>query len=328
MNGLSTIVDGRRDPAGFTGTAFRTLAAEEPLAGCSVHAESWLEYSRALHTHRKGLLALPGVMGLGPGYRRRGGEKTEERCAIVFVDCKRSLRVLKRVGAEPIPEWLSTGTANVPVDVVELGRLRRQAAGDEVGAKGGKRGTIGAFALDLALGGKAAITAMHLFDGKPVGGVTSCASPAPGKPGSTRIGLLRRGTKDGIDAAVISLASGVTTSNRLPVFGQMRGPRELTTKDQGLEVGLWGAETRTAVVGMITDPMTDIPEERLKSAILADIHTVEGDSGAPLVDMSGALLGFLVGEMGPKSAPVRVFTPAKLVLEVLACHIPKSGILT
>jgi hypothetical protein len=268
------------------------------------------------------------MIGLGLGYRWRDGEQTEERCVTIFVEQKRSLRTLMLDGVQPVPERLCTGTAMIPVDVVELGTLRRHAAGDGVGASGSKRGTIGAFAFDLALGGKAAITAMHLFDGKPTGGKTSCASPAPGKPGSTRIGVLRRGTRDGIDAAVISLADGVIASNRLPVFGQMRGPRDVTMDDMGLEVGLWGAETRKAVVGTIRNPSMDIPKEKLRSAILADIHTVEGDSGAALIDLSGALLGFLVGEMGSKSAPVRVFTPARLVLELLACHIPKSGALT
>jgi hypothetical protein len=315
--------------AGSPGSDWR--ASGEPqskgLSAVPVDGGDWKSHLRVLGIHRKCLLSIPGVVGIGPGYRRRDGEKTDERCAVVFVAQKHSLGALRRSKATRVPERLTAGEVTVPVDVVELGKLRRQAAGDGVGAKGSLKGTIGAYALDLALGGKVAITAMHLFDGKPTGGLTPCASPAPGQPGSARIGVLRRGTKDGTDAAAISLAPGVEAINRLPVFGQMRGPREVTMDDDGQEVGLWGAETRMAVVGWIRQPIIDIPEEKLKSAILVDIFTNDGDSGAALVDTAGALLGFLVGEIGPDTAPLRVFTPAKLALELLACHIPESGVL-
>jgi hypothetical protein len=68
--------------------------------------------------HENELMRKPNVVGVGIGYRTRGGVRTEEVCIVVSVKTKVPESQLKR--GELIPASLD----GVPVDVVETGEIR------------------------------------------------------------------------------------------------------------------------------------------------------------------------------------------------------------
>ena len=268
-----------------------------------------------------------GVVGVGPGYRRRGGVREDELCAVVYVDRKRSPSALRKDGREAVPTTL-TGPHGITLstDVVALGKLRRQASpGGSVGPKGRKRrGTIGVFAQDLVDGGTVALTAMHVFGASGAG--TACVSPAHGLTGSASLGPFRRGTLARTDAAVVAVDPGVATDNVLPQLGPIRGVRPISLPgDYDRAVRLWGAETGRPMSGVIVEPLVHLPADDIEAAILVEIDSVAGDSGGALVDADGFLLGFLVGKIGPRSGPLRVFTPAALAFQLVSCDYPPTS---
>lgn len=312
------------------GRVARDRMAEEttPLSETVFVEPEFAAAVAAVDQHRAQLSAQPGVVGVGPGFRRRGHTQTGERCVVVYVQRKRTPAQLRKARAAPVPAVLQTADGTqVPTDVVELGRLRRHAsAGGSVGRTGRtKHGTIGALVDDLARGGKAAITAMHAM-GQSVAEGDPCVSPAHRQPGSTGLGGFRRGTLQRVDAAVLGVERASSLDNTLPGIGPIRGFRPVSIPgDYNRSVSMFGAQTGRAVSGSIVEPLIHLPEDGLESAILARIESKEGDSGAALVDSNHLVLGFLVGEIGPENAPLRVFTPATLVFQLLACDLPSQG---
>jgi hypothetical protein len=95
--------------------------------------------------------------------------------------------------------------------IVDTGGMRRYAApGQCVESRRFKdRGTLGVIAVDRGSGNPVALTAMHVIPG-----IEEYPSPlhteeilfeAPCAGGGSVLGRLLRGTRDGIDAAVISI---------------------------------------------------------------------------------------------------------------------------
>jgi hypothetical protein len=83
---------------------------------------------------------------------------------------------------------------------------------------------------------------------------------------------------------------------------------------------MFGAQSRL-VAGQIRNPSVDLPSENLADAILVNIPSVKGDSGAALVDSDNLVLGILVGRFnGPEGGAV--FSPIGPVLDALGCDIP------
>ena len=75
------------------------------LAAIQARYESWL-------------MSLPQVVGLGIGYRRRDGRKTDELCLVVMV--RRKLARSELTAGELAPRELE----GAPVDVVETGAFQ------------------------------------------------------------------------------------------------------------------------------------------------------------------------------------------------------------
>lgn len=289
---------------------------------------------RALRQHREQILAVRGVVGVGIGLRRRGGVVLRERCVVVFVRRKWSNARRARSGAQALPAELASGprSARVPVDIVELGRLERAASGgDSLGPTGTKvRGTLGSFAVDLATGATVALTAMHVSKRRqhPPGSALPFSCPVPPDAGAGALGRLVRGTMRGIDAAAISIDAPATASLSIMNIGRIRGWRPVSTPgDEGTVVRMFGAASGY-VIGRIAYASVDLPKFGLESAILCEMPTRKGDSGAAIVDNENLVLGLLVGRppLGkpPNLTPYAVFTPIGRVLFTLGCDIPNS----
>jgi len=288
---------------------------------------AWAWAAELMEARRDRLLSQPGVMGLGLGFRLRGGAQTGRACLTVFVRQKHSPEELDAQGIPALPKSLRFSGHRLEVDVVELGPIVRQVdAGASLGpASGGDRGTLGALARDVQVGDTVALTAMHVTPVQefPAGDVPAPQFVSP-MPGGGLFATLRQGTMSGIDAAKLALDVQQPAITVLPSIGRLNGSRPLTFPgDQGTMVRMFGAVSGFQT-GSIVNPIASIPAEDLDAATLVSISTQGGDSGAALVDPQGLLLGFLVGVGGTQLNSLRVFTPASLVLSRLGCEIPSS----
>jgi hypothetical protein len=306
-------------------SARRTLARlSVPGHPSHVVDAAWKWAHDLMEARRAKVLATPGVVGLGLGFRLRGGVPTGEPCLTIYVRRKMTRDELATAGSRPLPKAVRSGSRRLPVDIVELGELRRQVgAGDSIGPLGGgERGALGALARDLDTGDTVALTAMHVtaLQQFPASGATAprFVSPVPGQT----FGTLRAGTMTGTDAAKIALDVQQPPATQLPGIGPITGWRPIAFPgDQGTTVRMFGAVSGFQS-GYIVNPVASLPSESLNAAILVNIATQGGDSGSAIVDHQGLLLGFLVGQGGSTLNNLRVFTPASLVLATLRCDVP------
>lgn len=279
------------------------------------------------------LQKIPGVLGYGIGQVMQRGMPTGQLCVTVFVEKKLTPAELRKTKTRAIPRSIAVGKRRVRVDVVTLGKIRRQVlAGASIGTSAPSKktaGTVGAFAIDNDTKDVVAITAMHVSgisqfpNGKPpiqfvVPSRFKSSSPQP-------FGALALGTMSGVDAAKIILADASDASNVIPGIGTIAGWRPVTIPgDNNASVRMFGASTAKVVSGRIIHPSVALPAFGLSSAILADIQSKDGDSGAALVDSANLVLGFLVGQgtdLDPNFERLRIFTPAADVFDVLRCDI-------
>jgi hypothetical protein len=73
--------------------------------------------------------------------------------------------------------------------------------------------------------------------------------------------------------------------------------------------------------GFVIEPAVSLTIRDLDPAILVDIQSARGDSGAAIVDDQNQIIGLLVGQMPMAGMDVRVFSPISAVLDVLGCDI-------
>lgn len=86
--------------------------------------------------------------------------------------------------------------------------------------------------------------------------------------------------------------------------------------DENLAVRMYGAASKL-VSGRVVHPSVELPELSLDAALIVDIPTAEGDSGAALVDPQNHVLGFLVGEATGDFGGKRIFCSAVSVVNLL-----------
>ena len=300
-------------------------AATRPADAPAVYAPAWRATAALLEKRGPELLASRNVLGHGVSLRRRDGLATDERSLTVFVRRKMSPAELARAGETLLPKRLGSGKRSVRVDVVELGRLVRQSTGgDSIGPDSRLRGTLGSFAIDSLTLETVAVTAMHVTGQRrdiPRNGVSSVPMHQPSlrdDPAAPVFGAAVRGTLSGVDACKIALTDPASLDDRIKGIGRIRGWRPvLIPGDKGTAVRLFGIVSGL-ISGFIEHPLVSLPQFDLDNAILADIPTHKGDSGAALVDSDGFVLGYLVGQAGP----LRVFSPAGSVFRTLGCDIP------
>jgi hypothetical protein len=282
---------------------------------------SWaqkLHESKAKSLHEHG-----GVAGSGLGFRVSGGVRDQTPSLTVFVREKLPAEVLQERGISALARGYKRGSRRLPVDVVALGQLHRQARpGDSIGALDpASKGTLGGIAIDAGTGALCGLTAMHVtgLQEFPVDGTAApqFTSPSPlDAPGAPDFGRLRRGTSVGVDAAAIDLA--VAAVNEIPFLGPVAGWRPTTYPgDEGAAVWMFGA-TSGLQAGVIEYPHVDMPGDALGEVILVRIHSEAGDSGALLVDNNRLALGLLIGAY---DNGLRAFSSIALVQALLECAL-------
>jgi hypothetical protein len=289
-------------------------------------APSWDVLHAALACGSPELLAHPDVRGCAIAYRTRTGALEPERCLVAFVHRKRALEMLNASGMLAIPPTVCSAGDSIPVDVVETGRIRRNAhCGLRVGMNGlgtGDRwGTLGMVARDRRSGGAIAVTSMH---------ISGSRTPVPpgvlperwkallelGKPPVT-LGSVRRGTMDDVDAAGVAIDPPVEIAPYLPGVGWLRGARAPTCRDLLGPVQMFGAASGYQS-GSIVALSATFPSLRLKDAFIVRMRCTRGDSGAACCTMRGVVLGLHVATLtaDPK---LQLFCPIDAVLRALDC---------
>ena len=250
-------------------------------------------------------------------------------CITVVVERKVSLPDLRESKATLIPKLTRFADRILPIDVVQFGALKRQlSVGESIGPSNARlAGTLGVFARDVANNTTVGVTAMHVSG---VRNSTNVAAPrfrfcTPSHFVSSTVGDfadLVRGTMSRIDAAKLRLHVPQAVGGVIPRLGPIAGWRPLTFPgDLRTTVFMAGAMSGLQQ-GFIVNTAIDMPRERLESAILVNIPSVPGDSGAVLVDSQRFVLGFLVGAGNTPHGFLRVFCPAGLVFSQLGCDIP------
>jgi hypothetical protein len=312
-------------------------AAREGLArtttpdGAVSYVDPKLRWAQQLLEERRDeLLRHPNVIGVALGSKYTGGVDTDVLCLTVFVSRKLKPESLEKRGRAPLPRRLHKGKRTLEVDVVPMGRLNRQAfAGQSCSVTSGvtRTGTIGAPAVDLGGGAPVFITAMHVTGMTELTASSSVtvSVKAPSildQSAAPIIGRVMEGTRRGIDAAKVLLASPHSVSREIPGgIGFIRGWRPLAFPgDRNIPVTMFGAVSRIRHSGLIEHPAAFLDRFGLDSAItVRGLATIEGDSGAALLDRDRFVLGFLVGAV---TDGARIFCPASLVLQRLRCDIP------
>jgi hypothetical protein len=277
------------------------------------------------------LRRLPGVVGVGLGCKFKGGVDTGTPCITVFVKHKHRPEALARRGLKPLPKVLRAKGRALPIDVVQVGTMKRQAfAGQSCSVTSDvtRSGTIGAPAVDLATGATVFITAMHVTGRSELGAGNTTNIPVrvpstQDSPGAAIIGRVLQGSRRGIDAAKVSVEGANVVLRELPDVSvkSIKGWRPVAFPgDQGTSVVAFGSRSKTLHRGQIVHPAMFMPGFNLEAAIVVrGMATVNGDSGAALLDGQSLVLGFLVGAT---SDGFRIFSPAGLVFKRLGCDIP------
>lgn len=283
----------------------------------------WRYCYQSILRDREMLDGHPDVIGYGLCYRRRGGQRTAEKCVTVAV--RQKLAPAELTDHRKVPIELATRTnGNIPTDVVEAGAIEPQASvGSSVGPIGTMdEGTVGAFGFDLTTSGNAwvAFTAMHVTD-RP--GFYTCPSRAD-NPHAPVLGTLLRGDIKRVDASIVSVDSPTAANHDLPDGTKLRGWRPVSyPSDIGSAVRMFG-QASGEQHGVIVWPFVSFPKWGVEAGILARIASKDGDSGAVLLDSKGLVLGILKGRMPFDGESLAIYSSIALVLEVLECDIPSS----
>lgn len=307
----------------------RLQMARSTVAGDPFHVVDprWQWAVRLLNKRRAALLTIEGVIAAELGHRLKNGVLTQEPCITVYVHKKLAREEIKRSGRKSIPKSVRDGKRRLPIDVVALGKIQRQAdAGDSIGPRDELRtGTLGAFAVDEASGRTVAITAMHVsgmqeVPSPPVPAFVFCQPSRQDAPGSAVFATLMQGSMLGIDAAKLDVMAQPPPVTTFPDGRVILGWRPTSFPgDRGAVVHMCGARSGL-VSGFIVNPFLSIPSWDLDAAMLVNIDSTHGDSGAALIDSSNLLLGFLVG-MAEELGNLRIFVPAGLVFGRLGCDM-------
>jgi hypothetical protein len=236
---------------------------------------------------------------------------------VVYVASKHPVPELDLHSLTQLPRELRLGRSRIGVDVVEFGGVRSFAkAGDSIGRmeEPTTLGTIGAFGVDNRTGVAVAFTANHVVENG-----ASVSSPSVREDETApSVGTVLRGSRE-VDAAAVALAAGIAGVNQLP-FGDISGWRPLLDADLHAGVNMYGAKSHTQS-GFIEALHVTVTTSGISNALLVQISASEGDSGASLLDVHGAVLALVLGGgVGPQGDLV-VAIPIARVLAALDCSL-------
>ena len=182
---------------------------------------SWRPFRGGGRRQRHGL--PEGVLGLGFGWKRTNKKRSAPNALRVYVKRKHG-RVPKR-------EFIEDGWNGIPIDVIEVGRIRPHAAvmaGGSIGDQFGRCGTLGCVVTDGK--SKFLLGSWHVMDYQNAGDGSQVFMPAPGSSSDFQfVGqivasphiTLGHATPYSFDAVIALIADGVDIDPTLPGLGQI-----------------------------------------------------------------------------------------------------------
>lgn len=297
-----------------------------------------------LDQYRAELLKRRNVVGVGIGYKTRGGEQTDTIGIVAFVDRKLPLEQLAADDVVP------SNLAGVATDVVEVGkiralqyaepvqspvdRLRPVQPGCSVGHYLVTAGTLGAIVFDNLTGAPMILSNNHVL-----------ANGSNGRDGRCRAGdpVLQPGAADGgdypddlagrldrfaairprdnrIDAAVARIEEGVGLVEAVMGIGPVRGVVEALPGQQVQKFGRTTGLTRSAVraVHVATNPIQyDGFDASFTGQIFLGPMSAGGDSGSLVMTEQNEAIGLLFAG----SNAITIACPIDAVLSELEVHL-------
>ncbi|HVV81462.1 MAG TPA: trypsin-like peptidase domain-containing protein [Kofleriaceae bacterium] len=284
------------------------------------------ELARLLRTRASRLRASAGYLGHALGWKRVAGQVRPELAVTVFVEEKLSARQLARRRGAAVPRRLRSGDLHLATDVVGwslsplaqrpriAGQLTAPIAsiaptaptasiapiasiapaalhattivpGASIGPLGiVNPGTLTCFAWD----------ADHRFVGVTAGHVARNASQHDSPAGSGAVfGSLAASSLSPVDAATIVIES--PWSQVMPNGSHMIAARPVTASDVGQPVYVYGAQTGQWSAGTLEYLAPWVAGWNVADAIVYSAMTAPGDSGGPVIDPQGHLLGIHLG---------------------------------
>jgi hypothetical protein len=267
--------------------AIRALATL-PLATSELGFAFSAELERLLQSRRGRLHRSHGYRGHAIGWKYSDGVARADKAITVFVRKKLSTRQLSRANRIKVPRWLRghSGT-KIGTDVVEfkVARKQRVTPGASIGPLHRHNpGTLACFAWD-AHGNFVGLAAGHVAQG-----ASRYVTPSGG---ALEFGVLNNVSLSPVDAATITVSSD--WSQVMPNGSHLVGVRALTEHDVGAKVYVYGAQTGRWSPGLIEYLAPWISGWNLADAIVYSSATAPGDSGGPVIDQQGFLVGIHVG---------------------------------
>lgn len=300
---------------------------------------------RILEESKAEILKRPNVVGVGIGYKTRGGRTTDALSIVAFVSKKLPLGELAESDVVP------PRVGGVDTDVVEVGRIRplsqpmpapnpRQKTvpvqpGCSIGHYLVTAGTLGAIVRDNRSGAALLLSNNHVLANGSNGSDGRCAAGDPilqpgaydgGEyPKDTVARLNRfvplRPTANRVDAAVASPASGLALNNEIMGVGWIR---KLAEALPGLPVIKFGRTTELTrgtvkAIHVSTNPIGyDGFSAAFEDQIFLSPMSAGGDSGALILTQANGAVGLLFAG----SDAVTIANPMRYVLDELEVHIP------
>lgn len=245
--------------------------------------------AHALERGRARLQASHGYVGHAIGHKRRDGIVLPELSITVFVRTKLSKRRLAKAARPAAPASLAAPNGRrIITDVVELALTERQTIAYPGGYVGSQvapdPGTLTCFARNGA-GQLLGLTAGHVA-------YRAGAYVLPYTSGDV-IGTRDQSLTTPADTASIVIQSA--TTQQLPVGGTMSGWRAVTQYDVGTTVQLFGAESGQWRSGKLIYLAPWLANWQLANVLMYSAPSEGGDSGGPVIDIDGYLIGQHVG---------------------------------
>lgn len=254
------------------------------------------------------LRSIPGVVGVGVGFKERGGDLTEEIVFRVYVEEKRPLDDVPP--AERIPDEIhgvKTDVLTVTVDTpqVDTSKYRPIKGGIQIGNGSGSVGTLGCLAKRNAGGDVVVVSNHHVL---LAGGVTVADDVDVGQPdysvccccGCNEIGKVLNGSIGGlVDCAIASVDSDVTKVHEIAEIGAVAGSDTAVVGDivrkRGRTTGLTsGSVIDVAYANSSTAGHSFTDQIRIAPSG-ADPFVSPGDSGSAVVNETNHVVGIVWG---------------------------------
>jgi hypothetical protein len=278
------------------------------------------------------LLKIPGVNGLGIGYKEVDDQKTRELSIHVYVDEKKE--------NVPSDEQIPKEIDGIKTDVIErervafphgmdLTQVNTLMGGVAIGRSGGGNrievGTIGAIAIDNQTQQRCIISSFHVLAVDNSYKIGDTMSQPAGSPNI--VARLSQASLTGnIDAAVASVDNPGNVQCSIMDLGPVKGVSDAgdllmrnktRVQKRGITTRVTQGDIRSidATITVGYDP--PIGQRQLSDQILIQRETTSfseaGDSGSGIIDGDGNIVGLLVG--GPPGGDVTYANRIQNVLE-------------